>query len=103
MDPNNSLKDVGARFLAMSEAQRQLFLVTYMHEITVLARMRFEEGDFEAARLCNETIHRAAAHMASSLRRQPWVVETSFIEMVVADAAQKGSQEILLRSVEMSA
>ncbi len=103
MNDKITLEGVGPRFVAMTPVQRQLFLATYAHEITILARGHFAEKNFESARLCNETLHRLVGHMGSLLRNPAPVVEPSFAEMLVAGAVQKGWGEILLRSMQMSA
>lgn len=102
MSDKITFEGVGPRFAAMTPAQRQLFLATYAHEITILARGHFAEKDLESARLCNETLHRVVGHLGTLLRNPTAAVESSFAEMLVAGAIQKGWGEILLRSMQMS-
>jgi len=96
-----TLQEVPQRFVGITAVERQLFLAIYAHELTILARHYFAEQDFAAARLCNETLHRLVAYIGKLLRN-PSLVESSFADMLVAGAIQKGWGDILCRSMHMT-
>ena len=102
MNDKITFEQIASRFAAMTPPQKHLFLVNYAHQITTLARANFAEQNVESARLCNETLHRVLGYLGTVLRNPSTTDESSFIEMLVAGAAQKGWSEILLRSMQMA-
>jgi hypothetical protein len=84
----------------MTLANKQLFLAGYAYELTVLARGCFEDGEFDTARACNETIHRLMGFLVKLGRGAGADSEESFVEMIVAGAQQKGFGQLLLRALQ---
>jgi hypothetical protein len=99
MNEDITIDSVPAYFLKMSSMQRQLFLTRYVHQITIFERGYFADKNYESARLCNETIHRIVGYMSSPLLNPEGIIESSFIETIIASAAQKGWSEVLLRLI----
>jgi hypothetical protein len=102
MNRSLALNDLPSYFVAMEAPRRLLFLAIYSSEITILERGYFVDKNYEAARLCNESIHRIAGYMASLLSNPEAAVESAFMEMLIQGARQKGWSQILVRSLEMS-
>lgn len=92
------MEDLRQDFLTMDVHQRQRFLTIYAHELTVLARVHLADGEWEAARQCNESLHRITGYLASSARSPEATVDVSFILMIVNVARERGWGQILRES-----
>lgn len=72
------------RFRMMSDTQRREVLLSYLHELTILARAYFADSEFDRARLCNETVHRVTGFMLGPL------MGDDFLETLAVGAREKG-------------
>jgi|SRR6266568_1197800 len=86
-------------FLVMNVDERVRFLALYAHELTILARMHFKDGDWEAARQCNETVHRIVGYLGTALLNPDALVHESFIAMTTNGAQERGWGQILQQSL----
>lgn len=77
-------------FLAMTKNQKRRFLVAYAHELTIVARMCFADGEVDGARLCNESVHRVLGYLCTSARRDNSSEERTFIAMIAETALARG-------------
>lgn len=96
--PADDLKQL---FLQLDGKARQQALVAYGHELTILARMHFSDGEVDGARACNESLHRLMGH----LRAQPEDAraQESFIGMTVEVAQRRGWTQILRQALAQAA
>jgi len=78
-----------ARVSAMPASQRIGFMARYAHELTIRARAHFVDGDYEAARHCNESIHMLTGHISALSRGPDAARDLSFARMLVDVAAQR--------------
>jgi hypothetical protein len=94
--------DAVEMFVAMSSGEKQRFLAVYAHEMTILAREYFLDGEVEGARSCNETIHKLMGFLMTSQSGSGDGSERSFAEMIVAGAGQMRIQAFLMRSMNLA-
>lgn len=88
--------DVKQMFLQMDAETAQRALAVYAHELTILARMHFTDGEVDRARECNESLHRVMGYLR--MGTQDAMARESFIGMVVDVAQRRGWTHILRQS-----
>jgi len=76
-------------------------LLRYCADLTISARMHFVDERFQAARDCNETLHRILGFLANELGGKASGAKDSMIEMVVAGAEHQRRLSMLRKALEM--
>lgn len=83
-------------FLQLDAEAMKRALTVYGHELTILARMHFADGEVDRARECNESLHRVMGYLR--MGAQDAQAHESFVGMVVDVAQRRGWTKILRQS-----
>ncbi len=74
-------------------------LLQYALDVTISARMHFQDGRTEAAEGCNETLHLLLGFLSSETESTPCRARESLARTIARDAQHKGRIHILQQAI----